>query len=179
MLPAGHPGLFCSAGVCLRSLPQTCPKQVGIRLMFLVNPRYHRIECDSCLTTPCRVPANLDNPALGRRIEAKLLPMSPLLDQSALTDLAERLVAVARRAGAAAARGGAGGAAAGGGGGGGAGGGDGGAAGGGGGGGGLSGAGGEGWSPTRSKRGGGPPPPGGGAPGKAPAKKAVSPPPAS
>src|SRR5262249_18046021 len=57
-LPRPRPFWFAAAGFCLRLVPQTCPKQVGIRLMFLVNPRYHRIECDSCLTSRCRGPAN-------------------------------------------------------------------------------------------------------------------------
>src|SRR5262249_39487880 len=59
--PPGTPVCFAAPGFCRRPLPQTCPKQVGIRLMFVVNPRYHPIECDSCLTSPCRAPANLGN----------------------------------------------------------------------------------------------------------------------
>src|SRR5262249_59900783 len=62
--PPGTPVCFAAPGFCRRPLPQTCPKQVGIRLMFLVNPRYHPIECDSCLTSPCRAPANLGNRCL-------------------------------------------------------------------------------------------------------------------
>src|SRR5262249_13107903 len=41
--------------------PQTCLKPVGIRLMFLVNLRFHRLPFDSCLTNRCRAPANLGN----------------------------------------------------------------------------------------------------------------------
>src|SRR2546427_691128 len=37
-----RPFCFAAAGFCFRLVPPTCPKQVGIRLMFLVNPRYHR-----------------------------------------------------------------------------------------------------------------------------------------
>src|SRR5262245_11184165 len=98
--PPSTPVCFAAPGFCRRPLPQTCPKQVGIRLMFVVNPRYHPIECDSCLTSPCRVPANLGNRCSTVDSRRSSLPMSPLLDQSALTDLAERLVAAARRAGA-------------------------------------------------------------------------------
>jgi len=49
------------------------------------------------LDGPCRTPATCLDPAA---VKTGSLPMSSLLDQSALTDLAERLVAAARRSGA-------------------------------------------------------------------------------
>src|SRR6185369_5257576 len=51
-LPAGViPGPPLSAGsLSPRSLPQTCRKHFGIRLMLLVNSRYHRFGVFSCLT---------------------------------------------------------------------------------------------------------------------------------
>src|SRR5215467_5848677 len=42
MLPAGlSPVRFVRRELVSRSLPQTCRKRFGIRLMFLVNLRYH------------------------------------------------------------------------------------------------------------------------------------------
>ena len=88
-----------------RSLPQTCRKQVGIRLMFLVNPRYQRFAAWSCLTGALPRFVNLSfiaraTASIRRRNHLNLHDVLILLDQSALTDLAERLVAAARRAGA-------------------------------------------------------------------------------
>src|SRR5262249_56016413 len=59
IFPAAAPFVSLRRGFVSARCRKTCPKQVGIRLMFLVNPRYHRIECDSCLTSRCRDPANL------------------------------------------------------------------------------------------------------------------------
>ena len=47
--------LISPPGYAPRSLPQTCRKQFGIRLMFLVNPQYHCYRIDSCLMGRCRV----------------------------------------------------------------------------------------------------------------------------
>ena len=41
-LPAGFPGHLPRRKFVPRSLPQTCLKCFGIRLMFSVNPRYHK-----------------------------------------------------------------------------------------------------------------------------------------
>src|SRR5437899_2980115 len=56
-LPAGlSPVRLYLPEVCPpRSLPQTCRKCFGIRLMFLVNSRYHLSGVFSCLTRRCCV----------------------------------------------------------------------------------------------------------------------------
>ena len=100
--PPGEPRfVFAPPKVCPRSLPQTCRKGFGIRLMFLVNPRYRRHKRRRMLDGSLLHVVNfsLYTPSTTRPSVLERL-MSSLLDQSALTDLAERLVAAARAAGA-------------------------------------------------------------------------------
>ena len=53
--PPGFPGRWPPSEFVPRSLPQTCRKRFGIRLMFLVNLRYQIGPLDSCLMGRCRV----------------------------------------------------------------------------------------------------------------------------